>query len=317
MISRRILRIKVMQALYAYYKHSGESSLKKSEQEMLFSINKTYDLYCYFFLLIIDIADYASSRIELAKQKKIPSQEDLHPNTKFIDNKIIDQLRINNQLKQYLNTNKLSWVNHPELIKELYSLLIKSNFYQKYMSEESSSYKEDADFVCTMFSELLGQHEPLYQVLEEQSIYWNDEGEFILGINIKTIKKFRADQGADAKLMSLYKSDEDKEFPKKLIRKVILNSKEYSELIKQYSKNWEVDRIAFMDILLMQMAIAEVIEFSSIPMKVTLNEYLELAKFYSTSRSSIFINGILDKVFAYLKKNKQIKKTGRGLIGDE
>jgi transcription antitermination protein NusB len=317
MISRRILRIKVMQALYAYYKHNGESSLKKSEQEMLFSINKTYDLYHYFFLLILDIADYASSRIELAKQKKIPSNEDLHPNTKFIDNKLIEQLRINSQLLNYLNAKKLSWINHTDLIKELYSKLIESTFYQKYMAEGSYTYKGDLDLVCNMFSELLGQHEPLYQVLEEQSIYWNDEGEFILGINIKTIKKFREDQGADAKLLSLYKSSEDQEFPKKLIRKVILNSAAYSELIKKYSKNWEVDRIAFMDILLMQMAIAEVIEFSSIPMKVTLNEYLELAKFYSTSRSNIFINGILDKVFAYLKENKQIKKTGRGLIGDE
>lgn len=306
-----------MQALYAYFKHGGESSLKKSEQEMLFSINKAYELYCYFFLLILEIADYAESRIELAKQKKIPSHDDLHPNTKFIDNRLITQIRCNKQLSDYINGHKISWANHPELIKELYVKLTASGFYQKYMSNDSSSYKEDAEFLCNILSELFAQHEPLYQVLEEQSIYWNDEGEFILGINIKTIKKFRQEQGDEAKLMPLYKSSEDQEFPKKLLRKVILNNEEYAQLIKKFSKNWEVDRIAFMDILLMQMAIAEVIEFSSIPVKVTLNEYLELAKFYSTSRSNIFLNGILDKVFAYLKENKQINKTGRGLIGEE
>ena len=316
MISRRILRIKVMQALYAYYKHDGQSSLKNSEKEMLFSIQKAYDLYYYFFLLILDIADYANDRIELAQRKKIPSYEDLHPNRKFVDNRIIEQLRQNTQLNDYLKTRKLSWVNHRELIRELYSKLMQATFFRNYMESDQSSYKEDKVILCRLLSDLLGQHEPLFQALEEQSIYWNDEGEFILGINIKTIKKFQEDQGADAKLLPLYKSSEDQEFPVKLIRKVILNSSQYSELIKRYSKNWEVDRIAFMDILLMQMAIAEVIEFSSIPVKVTLNEYLELAKYYSTSRSNIFINGILDKVFAYLKEMNQIKKSGRGLVGE-
>ncbi len=317
MISRRILRIKVMQALYAYFKHNGESSLKKSEQELLFSIEKAYDLYFYFFLLVLDIADYASSRIELAKTKKIPLQEDLHPNTKFVDNKVIAQLRSNTQFIRYLDAHKLSWINNPELIKDLHKQLINSSFYQKYMSDGDSSYKADLDFVCTLFSELFGQHDALYQALEEQSIYWNDEGEFILGINIKTIKKFREDQREKAKLMPLYKSSEDEDFPKKLIRKVILNHEEYEAIINKFSKNWDIDRIAFMDILLMQMAIAEVLEFSSIPVKVTLNEYLELAKFYSTSRSNIFINGILDKVFSNLKENKKINKAGRGLIGEE
>ncbi len=305
-----------MQTLYAYFQHSGESSLKKSEQELQFSINKAFDLYHYLFLLLIDLADYAESRIDIARQKKIPSLEDLNPNTKFIDNEIIRQVRNCDQLLRYIQIKKLSWVNYPELIKGIYSILLESSDYKVYLSETNRSYEEDKNFICNLYKNIFAQYEPLYQNLEEQSIYWNDEPEFIIGIIIKTIKKFKKSDTDGSLLMELYKSDDDKEYPKKLLRKVLMNHAEYRALIEKYSKNWDIERIAFIDILLMQMAIAEAIEFASIPVKVTLNEYLELAKYYSTAKSSVFLNGILDKVFIQLKEENLIKKTGRGLIGD-
>lgn len=317
MISRRILRIKVMQALYAYFKHADGSTIRKSEKELLFSIQKAFDQYHYLFLLILDISNFAYSRMELAKKKRIPTADDLNPNTKFIDNSLVAQLRINDQLLRYAEASKISWVRFPDLIKRLYTDITESDLYTKYMSEETRSYNEDKTFICNVYKDIISQNELLFQSLEEQSIYWNDETDFMIGIIIKTFKKFRENEGEHAKLFPLYKSKDDENFSKRLLRKVIMNHHQYTGLIKEYSKNWDIERIAFMDILFLQMAIAEVIEFSTIPVKVTLNEYLELSKYYSTHRSSIFINGILDKIFTHLKKTNQIKKHGRGLIGDE
>ena len=310
------MRIKIMQALYAYFKHDGKSSLKKAEQELVFSIGKAFDLYHYLMLLPVDLVNYAESRIELAKNKKVPTYDDLHPNTKFVDNKIISQIRINAGLSKYIGTKKLSWITYPDLIKAIYNKTLESRCYIDYAAKQQCSYDDDKGFICTWYKDIVAQFEPLYQNLEEQSIYWNDEPEFIIGIIIKTIKKFSEKEGDASQLLPLYKSDEDENYAKKLLHKVVLNHNEYLILIEKFSKNWDIDRIAFLDILLMQMAIAEAIEFSSIPVKVSLNEYLELAKYYSTSKSSIFINGVLDKTFSYLKEQNMIKKQGRGLIGE-
>ncbi|MBN1951489.1 MAG: transcription antitermination protein NusB [Bacteroidales bacterium] len=311
------MRIKIMQALYAYYKHNGGSSLKNSEKELSLSITKTYDLYHYLLLLIIDVNDYARARIDLARTKKIPTQEDLNPNTKFADNLIVEQLRINKRLLDYAEKRKLNWSDSPELIRGIFLYLTQSEVYKNYMASPTRSYKEDRDFINSVFSGIISGYEPLSQSLEEQSIYWNDELEFVVGIIIKTLKKFKNEEGEDASLMPLYKNPEDENFSVRLLRKVVLKYDEYLPMIKQFSKNWEIDRIAFLDILLMEMAIAEAVEFPQIPVKVTLNEYLEIAKFYSTSKSNVFLNGILDKVFNHLKENNKIVKTGRGLIGEE
>jgi transcription antitermination protein NusB len=315
MVSRRILRIKIMQALYAYFKHENSSSLNNCEKELLFSIQKTYDLYHYLFLLITEVADYAQTRIDIAKSKKIPLYEDLHPNIRFVENKVIEDIRTNPDLCNYLAHKKLSWVNYPELVKGLYNEIVATEEYKKYMKEDAKSYSGDKSFLCFIYKNVISRYEPLYSDLEEQSIYWNDEVEFIIGIIIKTIKKFNDDEES-RKLLPLFKNKEDEDFSKILLRKVVLNHTTYSDLIKKYSMNWDLERIAFLDILLMQMAIAEVLEFSSIPVKVTLNEYLELSKYYSTDKSSVFINGILDKVFEELKNTNQINKQGRGLIGE-
>ncbi len=315
MVSRRILRIKIIQLLYAYYKSSA-SSINNAEKELFFSIQKTYDLYHYLLLLIIDVADYALNRIEIAREKKIPTWEDLNPNTKFIDNKIIAQLRINRQLNEYLKNKKLSWINYPELVRNLFNNIKESDYYKEYMSRSDRSYEEDKKLFTNIFVRDVAVFEHLYQNLEEQSIYWNDEVEFVISIIIKTIRKFRESDGDSAKILPLFKNEEDIEFVKRLFRKAILKSEEYRKLIEEYAKNWEIERIAFIDILIMQTAIAEAIEFPSIPTKVTFNEYLEIAKYYSTSKSSVFINGLLDKIITHLKEKNIVKKSGRGLIGE-
>ncbi|MDK2979314.1 MAG: transcription antitermination protein NusB [Bacteroidales bacterium] len=315
MISRRLLRIKILQICYAYLKSHGQS-VNQAEKELFFSIQKSYDLYHYLLLLIIDIVKYAQSRIELSSQKMVPTNEDLNPNTKFVDNKLVKQLEENKQLNKYLNDNKLSWVNYPELIKNLYLEIKNSEYYHNYMNSAQRTYKEDKKFIIDLYSKIIIIHEPLHQNLEEQSIYWNDDMEFVTGMIIKTLKKFNVSSDESEQLMPLFKNEDDKDFVKQLFRKTILKHNEYQQLIANYIKNWDIERVAFIDIVIMVLAISELIEFNEIPVKVTLDEYIEIAKFYSTQKSNIFINGVLDKIVVDLKNEGKIKKSGRGLIGE-
>jgi N utilization substance protein B len=315
MISRRQLRIKALQSLYAYYTTGGED-MKRSEKELHVNIEKAFELYHYLLLLLIDVVLYAESRIEIARNKRIPTQEDLHPNTRFIDNKLIDQLRNNERLLRFVDQHKLNWVDHPELIKEVYTRLIESREYKAYMSAEDSGYAEDKRLVTYIYTHIIFTSERLDSIMEEQSIFWNDDLEFITSMIVKTFRKFKEEDGPDKLLMDLYKNQEDRDYVVKLFRQTILHREEYVAYIKQNTRNWDLDRIAFMDILIMQTAIAELVAFPSIPTKVSLNEYLEISKFYSTSKSNVFINGVLDKVVMQLKEEKKIIKTGRGLIGE-
>jgi transcription antitermination protein NusB len=301
--------------LYAHYT-STDKSLNNTEKELFFCIRKSYDLYHYLFVLMIDIADYAEQRIEIRKNKHQPTEDDLHPNTKFINNQVIGLLRENRQLNAYLNQTKLSWVNHPGLIKDIYLFLIESDFYKEYIADNNRSFMEDRRFIEKVFNHIILLTEDLHEVLEEQSIYWNDDMEFTVSMIIKTLKKFHPNSDSNQSLMPLFKDEDDRTFAKDLLRKSIINHDELRELIKEHSSNWDLDRIAFMDILIMQLAITEFLYFPSIPTKVTLNEYIELSKFYSTEKSRNFINGILDKTLKDLKKSDKINKTGRGLIGE-
>ncbi len=315
MISRRIIRTKVLQVLYAYYT-SEDKSLNNAEKELFFCIRKTYDLYHYLLALVIEITDFAEQRIEIKRNKHQPTYEDLHPNTKFISNQVIQQLRENRSLHTYIEQQKLTWVNYPELIKELYLFLIESDFYKAYMADKNRSFFDDRKFIEKVFTNIILLAENLYEALEEMSIYWNDDVEFTVSMISKTLKKFNPHSGSDQKLLPMFKDQDDREFAKDLLRKSIINHDELRELIKEHSRNWDLDRIAFMDILIMQLAATEFIYFPTIPTKVSLNEYIELSKYYSTEKSRNFINGILDKTLKDLKKSGKINKAGRGLIGE-
>ncbi len=315
MISRRLLRIKVLHCTYAYFK-SDSGSIEKSEKELFHSIEKAYELYYLLMLLMIEIRNYAQSRIDLARAKKRPTTEDLHPNEKFIKNRVLDQLSNNDQILRYIELHGISWVKYPELIKNLYNSIADTQYFKLYMASEEDNYEWDKKVVLKIISEALLPSEELHQALEEQSIYWNDDLDFVTGMIMKTVKGLRESDGEYARMMPMFKNDEDREFVKTLFRKTIINNDKYTGLISDFTKNWDVERIAFMDILLMQIAINELVEFPSIPVKVSLNEYIEISKYYSTKKSSTFINGILDKIIHKLKQEKVIVKQGRGLIGE-
>ncbi len=315
MISRRLLRIKVLQILYSYIK-SEEKSIEKSEKDLFNSIKKTYDLYHYLIVLIVDIAQYANERIEIGKQKRRPTQDDLNPNTKFVDNKLIKLLENNISLNSYINNNSIAWTDNPELIKELYIEICESDLYKEYMSSENTSFKDDRKLIIKIFSNIILPNESLHQIIEEKSIYWNDDAELVVPMIIKTLKKFDVKDDEYNKLMPLFKDQEDKDFVKILFRKSIINYDDHEKLIEEYIKNWEIDRVAVIDNLILVIAITEMIEFNTIPVKVTMDEYIDISKYYSTEKSKIFINGILDKIVVRLKDDKRINKQGRGLIGE-
>ncbi|MGA1977818.1 MAG: transcription antitermination factor NusB [Bacteroidales bacterium] len=310
-----MLRIKALTALYAYNRRE-DNDLAKAEKELMFSIGKTYDLYHYLLLLLIEIAEIADEKIEQALNKKMPTPEDLNPNRRFTDNAIINQLRINQALKKHVSSSKLTWANYLHIPRMLYAKLTSWEPYYEYMNASGRSYQSDKKFITRLFAEFLTYSEDLAACLEEQSIFWNDDMEFVIAMIEKTIRKLKTDSGDDAPLMPLFKNDEDKDFVKILFRKAVMNAKKCSGLIDRNTTNWEVERIALMDILVMQLALTEVMEFSEIPVKVTLNEYIEIAKYYCTSKSSTFVNGILDNIIKEIRIEGLIKKTGRGLLGE-
>lgn len=315
MLSRRLLRVKVMQVIYACQKN-GDLSIQQSEKELFHSISKSFELYHLFLLLLVDIRSYAENRIEIGRNKKIPTEEDLNPNTRFIDNKLLIQLSGNEELLRFVEKTGLSWSNSPEIIRSLFDVISESENYKAYMNLPYTSYDDDKKFIVKLTEKVIAQYEPLYNQVEEQSIFWNDEAEFIMSMVIKTLKEFELVNGITQPLQEEFKDKDDQDFVKTLFRKSLLNQKEFIELIKKFSQNWDLDRVAYMDIVLMQIALTEMIEFKEIPVKVTLNEYIEIAKHYSTPKSGLFINGILDKIVASLKTDGKIVKQGRGLLGD-
>jgi N utilization substance protein B len=315
MISRRLLRIKALMVLYAFNRRE-DNDLPKAEAELTFSIGKTYDLYHYILLLILEIADIAAGKIDMALQKKMPSAEDLNPNRRFVENRIITQLRNNSDLQKYISDNKLSWANNSDIPRAMYNSMVAWEPFIEYMKLAEQTYAADKKFIIRLVTENFAASDALLSCFEELSIYWNDDMEYVSAMVEKTLRKFKEKANEKNSLMPLYKNDEDREYAKILFRKTVLKSDECSALIDKNTTNWEVERIALMDILVMKLAITEIIEFPEIPVKVTLNEYIEIAKYYCTSKSSTFVNGILDKVVQEMRDNKMFRKTGRGLVGD-
>lgn len=307
MINRVLLRTKIVQILYSYYK-SDSKSLPIAEKELFHSIQKTYDLYFHLLQLSVEITQHASMVIETKRNRYLPTNDDLNPNTRFIDNTFIAQLKINNQFNAYLSENKLSWVNDLDVVKEMYEEIVKSSIYTEYMTAATTDNNADKDIWRKIYKKILLQSQSLDDSIQDQNIYWTDDIEMVISFIIKTIKRFDIASGSEQELLPMFKDEEDAEFARKLLQSVLTNSDSSREIIDRNTKNWELDRIAFMDILIMQVALAELLDFPTIPVNVTLNEYIEIAKLYSTEKSSTFINGVLDNIVGELKKeNKLIK----------
>ena len=312
MISRRMLRIKVIKALYAHLK-SDADSLMASEKTLVASIDKTYDLYFLMLSLIAELAHYAEQRQELARKKQLPTYEDLNPNRKFVENAVVRLIAQSDAVNDHLAARKLSWAKYPELIKTLYSQLEQSDYYKSYMARAERSWKEDLALVTDFYTRELEECEMLEDVLDEISILWNDDLGFALIMVTRTLSNMRASH-TDVKVLPKFKSEEDLDFAMELFEKAAIGYDSNLQQIERFTRNWDVERIAFMDNLIMATAVAELTTFPSIPVKVTLDEYIEIAKFYSTAGSSTFINGVLDKAVASLTEEGKINKSGRGLI---
>ncbi len=302
-----------MQILYSYYK-SGDKTLEKITKELEHSIDKSYELYLLFLQIPLEVTHYARSVIEKRKQKHLPSPEDLSPNCRFVDNRFVEMLSVNRMLKEKLIGMPVSWVLHEDLIHHFYKIIVNADIYYEYMEAKNNDFEADKILWARIFKLLIFRSEHLGELLEDLSIYWNDDADLVLGMVQKTIKSFQEENGEEQKIMPLFKDKEDETFATKLLSSSIRNEENYRERIAQKTQHWEADRIAFIDKLLMQMAQAEVISFDAIPVKASINEYLDIAKSYSTSKSTVFINGVLDGIIKDLKKEGLVKKKGRGLL---
>jgi len=313
MISRRQLRIKTLQVQYAFYKQQ-DHSVQQGEKELFHSIDRMYLLYFHLFGLLDDVMRIAEDKAEMGRNKQQPTYLDLNPITRFIDNRVAKQIFNSDTFLQFRNKSKLSWVQTPELASKLYKQLKESDAYIYYLNEAEDSYKNDNDILCFFFSDLLYNSPDLYEILEEQSIFWNDDIDFTLINAEKTVASIKEKDGDDVKFFPAFKQAVDKDFVSELFRKSILHHAKHRDFIDQVLENWDIERVSYTETLILTLAITELETFPSIPVRVTLNEYIELGRRYGSERSSKFINGILDKMIDILKEEGRLIKTGRGLI---
>lgn len=312
MINRRHIRVKVMQSVYAM-QQSHSDDLVKEEKFLKHSIQKMFDLYVLNLQLIIEVQKLAKKRLELSKKKILATQEELQPNTKFVDNRLINLLADSVSLEGYLELNKLdNWYLNDDYVKIVLDQLLDSDLYSKYMTSKDNNFNEDRTFVVNFFKEIIAPNEKIADYYEDVMISWVDDIPFV---NTWVVKSLNKQSPKNPFILgSLYKDQEDKDFVGNLFNKTMLNHHKYNDDIKEKTPNWEADRIAEIDMILIKMAITEFLHFPSIPSKVTINEYIELAKDYSTEKSGYFINGVLDKLSKDYQENNKMVKMGRGLI---
>ena len=307
MINREIIRIKIVQLTYAYYQN-GNKNIDTAEKELFFSLSKAYDLYNYLLSLIVAVTKESHRRLNIL-QAKAQREGSVEPSQKFAYNRFAMQLENNKQLLEFSETQKRHWEDTPEFIGKLFELIEQSQIYQEYMESNEDSYEADRELWRKIYRTLIQDNTDLDVLLEEQSLYWNDDKEVVDTFVLKTIKRFDEKNGAKQELLSEYDSEEEKDYARKLFRATILNGEEYQRFMSEASRNWDFSRLAYMDVIIMQIAIAEMLTFPSIPLNVTINEFVELAKYYSTPRSAGYINGMLDAIARHLIATGRLFKT--------
>ncbi|WP_428329179.1 transcription antitermination factor NusB [Mucilaginibacter sp.] len=314
MLNRRHLRVKVLQSLYAYHQ-SNSGDIRQHEKHLLHSIDQVYEMYIWMLSLISEISSYAEIDALERANKHLPTADDLNANVKILSNRFILSLHDNKEFLVGLKKYKIAWDFEPELIKSLFTLLKNAPEYLEYIQKTDDTIQTDKDIIKFIFKKVILKSSLAEQVFEDKFIYWPVDKDVLQALIAKTFKNFASDNYQENKLAEITGNwEEDREFIVNLFEKCIRYDSDYQELITQKTQNWEPDRIAMMDTLLMKMAIAEFLNFNSIPVKVTINEYLEISKEFSTPKSNSFINGILDKILIDLKGQNKIKKIGRGLI---
>ena len=306
MINREIIRIKIVQLTYAYYQN-GNKNIDTAEKELFFSMSKAYDLYNHLLALIVAITKESRRRLEIA-QAKAAREGSKAPSQKFAYNRFALQLEENIQLAEFMETQKRTWNDSPEFIGRLFEQIEQSQIYKEYMDDNEDNYAADRELWRKLYRALIQENEDLDSLLEEQSLYWNDDKDVVDTFVLKTIKRFDEKNGANQELLPEYDSEEEKDYARKLFRATILNANDYQHMMSEASQNWDFSRLAYMDVIIMQIAIAEMMNFPSIPLSVTINEYVELAKFYSTPRSAGYINGMLDAIAHHLINTGKLMK---------
>ncbi|MBX2972614.1 MAG: transcription antitermination factor NusB [Flavobacteriales bacterium] len=315
MLNRRYLRIKAFQSLYAYWQ-SDNASAARIEKELFSGIERTYDLYLSLLLVFGELRHVAELVFEERRKKRLPTPEDLDPNRRFVDNPLVKSIAESERLRLECEKRKISWVGNHELFSAMYRQLEANEAVKAYMSApEPSTFKRDQAFVVELFGELIANSEALQEVYEVRNIAWMEDLDLAAGLVKRTLEQMRATDMADVFMNEIVRDPrEDQDFVSTLFRKTIEHAEEHEKAISEKSSNWESDRIALSDMILMQMALTEVRVFDQIPVKVTMNEYIEIAKAYSTPKSKNFINGVLDKLFIEMRGDGRIRKVGRGLL---
>ena len=298
MINRELIRIKVLQLTYAYYQN-GNKVLDVAEKELMFSLSKAYHLYHHLLSLVVAVSKEARKHYDVETAKATREGTPM-PSAKFANNRLALQIEENHQLNEFISTQNQAWEDDIDFVRRLYSQIVQSSIYNEYMASDEDSYDADKEIWRKIYKTLIMNNEDLDAVLEEKSLYWNDDKDIVDTFVLKTIKRFDANSTPEQELLPEFKDEEDRSFARKLFRYTILNADQYQKYMSETSRNWDFSRLAYMDIVIMQIAIAEIINFSNIPISVSINEYVELAKIYSTPKSAGYINGMLDSIARHL-----------------
>ncbi|MBT3559713.1 MAG: transcription antitermination factor NusB [Flavobacteriaceae bacterium] len=313
MLTRRHIRLKIMQIIYAL-KISDFEYTKETEKKLLESIDSSYNLYLILISLLIEILNRAQAKYLISQKKLLSDQKNIYDNKKFIKNQLLNLLKSDHLFNQEINKrNSNLWDLDFKYIDLIYEKLIKSELFSDYIKSDEISFKNDRDFVAKFYKNIIATNDKLYSFLEDRNINWVDDFPLINTIILKLINKSKETNSKTYFLPKLYKDNQDKIFAKDLLKKTLKNYNDYNNEISKKTKNWDADRIARLDYVMLNMALCELIEFKTIPIKVTLNEYIEISKEYSTPKSNVFINGILDSIAKDFIKSGKIIKEGRGL----
>jgi N utilization substance protein B len=303
-----------MQTIYSF-KGNESDSFDKEQKFLLYSLDNIYNLYLLLMSLLIEVQKRAEDHLEKSSKKHLATKEEKDPNKKLVNNEVLVLLKNNILLQDELEQRKINnWDLDSEYIEVIFREILASDLYTEYMQTKTTSFNEDKKFVIDVFSDIIAPNNKLYDYLEDKNLTWIDDLPVVNTAILRLLNKVKQQSLATYFLPKLYKDIEDKEYAIDLFKKTLLNQSKFTEIIKDKTQNWDSERIASLDTVLLKMAICEIQKFPSIPVKVTINEYLEIAKEYSTPKSSIFINGILDKLIKEYQESDTLNKTGRGLM---
>lgn len=318
MINRRFLRVKVLQAVYAY-QESGEDFVENGIKHLIDSIEKLRDLFVWQISFLVETKRFAENRIEENKHKNFPTADDLNPNMRYVENRVLVALENNKDLRKEEERLKINWADHQDIVRGYYNKMRETEEYKQYMSDSVDNFDHDKKFIVKMINEYFADMEVLQDFYEEKSIFFVDDYHLVSSMLVKFFTEMKANFNENTSLPSIYKTgndpvNEDKEFVKNLFRKVLLHDSEYGKMVGENTSNWEKERVCIMDMIILKLAITEFCCFPYIPVKVTMNEYIEISKYFSTPKSKIFVNGILDRILKKLNDQGAVVKKGIGLL---